>query len=404
MMSRPKMKIVERLVICLCLTSLLFNSSLAQQSNASVSKEQGVTADTIVIGSSLPVSGPLSSLSSEVKSLLTVFFEEVNSKGGINGRRIVLKFVETQSTAAAELRPALARFIHDQNIFALTSSNIAAAESEISELIREVKVPLIGPFTLFPDTDPPLNRHIFYLLPGEDTQARVLVDFVASKEELRTKKTAIVYQLSKWHSKTAVVIQDQLKRDGLSEALLVSYQAGKFDASQLTRELSADKRELVFFYGASEDVLAFTQASESINWFPTIFQSSSSSRFDLPVTFSQKVFVSFPSAPGDQTNEGATEFRSFMEKYRLNTKSLAAKISGYVSAKLLVEGLKRAGKELTREKLIQSLEGLSNYQSGLTPPVTYGPNRRIGAHGAYVISLDLNQKKFIPVSGWLEVK
>jgi hypothetical protein len=69
---------------------------------------------------------------------------------------------------------------------------------------------------------------------------------------------------------------------------------------------------------------------------------------------------------------------------------------------MLIEGLKRAGKDVSREKLIQALEGLHEYSTGLTQAITYGPNRRIGATGAYIVAIDLKQKQFVPVSGWVD--
>jgi hypothetical protein len=68
---------------------------------------------------------------------------------------------------------------------------------------------------------------------------------------------------------------------------------------------------------------------------------------------------------------------------------------------VLVESLKRAGKDLSREKLIQTLEGLYEYQTGLTPALTYGPNRRVGARGAHVITINLKDKQLVPVDGWI---
>ena len=68
----------------------------------------------------------------------------------------------------------------------------------------------------------------------------------------------------------------------------------------------------------------------------------------------------------------------------------------------MVEAIKRAGKDLSREKLIQVLEGFHEYSTGFTPPVTYGPNRRIGARGAYIITVDLKEKKFVQVSSWID--
>jgi hypothetical protein len=95
------------------------------------------------------------------------------------------------------------------------------------------------------------------------------------------------------------------------------------------------------------------------------------------------------------------EFRALAEKYKLSQKHWAAQINAYTSAKLLVEALKRVGKDLSREKLIQTLEGFYEFPTGLTPPLTYGPNRRIGAMGAYVFTIDLKEKKLKPVSGWV---
>jgi hypothetical protein len=65
--------------------------------------------------------------------------------------------------------------------------------------------------------------------------------------------------------------------------------------------------------------------------------------------------------------------------------------------------LKRAGKDVSREKLIQVLEGLYEFRTGLTPAITYGPNRRIGAMGAYVVTIDLKKQQFVPVGGWINL-
>jgi len=52
--------------------------------------------------------------------------------------------------------------------------------------------------------------------------------------------------------------------------------------------------------------------------------------------------------------------------------------------------------------LIGALEGLHEYSTGLTQAITYGPNRRVGATGAYIVAIDLKQKQFVPVSGWVD--
>jgi hypothetical protein len=95
------------------------------------------------------------------------------------------------------------------------------------------------------------------------------------------------------------------------------------------------------------------------------------------------------------------EFSALQDKYKLGRQHVAAQISTYAAAKILIAGLRAAGKDLNRVQLIRSLEELNRFDTGLTPPITYGSDRRSGALGAYVITVDLKTKQFVPLSGWL---
>ncbi|HJU92443.1 MAG TPA: hypothetical protein VJ656_05845 [Pyrinomonadaceae bacterium] len=57
---------------------------------------------------------------------------------------------------------------------------------------------------------------------------------------------------------------------------------------------------------------------------------------------------------------------------------------------------------MSREKLIGALEAFHQYSTELTPAITYGPNRRIGAMGAHIVTIDLKEREFVPVGGWTE--
>jgi hypothetical protein len=57
---------------------------------------------------------------------------------------------------------------------------------------------------------------------------------------------------------------------------------------------------------------------------------------------------------------------------------------------------------LSREKLLQALEGLYDYATGLTPPLTYGPNRRVGALGAHIVAADVANRRFASGSTWVQ--
>jgi ABC-type branched-subunit amino acid transport system substrate-binding protein len=118
--------------------------------------------------------------------------------------------------------------------------------------------------------------------------------------------------------------------------------------------------------------------------------------------FHDKLFIAFPTVPADITSEGMAEFHALHEKYKFAPRHTAAQLSAFAAAKVFVEALTRAGRDVTREKLITTLEGLYNYETGTTPRITFGPNRRLGAAGAHVVSIDTAEKQFATASGWIK--
>jgi hypothetical protein len=65
--------------------------------------------------------------------------------------------------------------------------------------------------------------------------------------------------------------------------------------------------------------------------------------------------------------------------------------------------LRKAGRDLSRVRLVEGLESLYAFDTGVTPKLSYGPNRRIGALGAHIVTVDLANKTYKPV-GWFDVQ
>jgi ABC-type branched-subunit amino acid transport system substrate-binding protein len=364
--------------------------------------DPGISESKIVIGTVCPTRGALAEMGQAVKAVTTAYFDELNSQGGIYNRKFEVKFTETGDTPAAT-RANVERLIKEEQVFAMTAAFIAGSEKEIVPLMAQQEVPLIGPLTLYPQTDFPLNRQVFYLLSGIDGQARAMIHFAAKKPELRAQHFSVVFPQNEINLRVVGAIRQQSQDEGLREPQVLDYAAGSFDVAGTIRQLRQTSSEIIVFLGASEDALAFMTAADKSQWHPTVFFPSASGGkeiFDAPIGFNGKLFFSFPTGPADQSAEGVKEFRALADKYKLPTHHLAAQVSAYGAAKILVEALKRVGKDVSREKLIQALEGLYEYQTGLTPAITYGPNRRVGAMGAYIVAIDLNGKQFLPASGW----
>jgi ABC-type branched-subunit amino acid transport system substrate-binding protein len=368
-------------------------------------RDPGVYENKIVIGTAVPAKGALAEMGQAVKAVITAYFDELNSQGGIYNRHLELKFIETGETPAAT-RANFERLFTDEQVFAMTGAFIAGAEKEVVPLLAQKEVPLIGPLTLYPQTGFPLNRQVFYLLSGTDGQARALVDFAAKKLALKNPGAAVIYPRSEINANAFEAIREQSKKQGWDAPQSYDFGPGQFEAAVAVTKLKLANRKVVFFLGGSDDAMSFMREAEKLSWFPFIFFPSANAGagiFDAPAGFDGKVFLSFPTSPADQTSEGITQFRALAEKYKLSTKHLAAQLSGYSAAKILAEALKGAGKDLSREKFIQVLEGLYEYKTGLTPPISYGPNRRVGAMGAYVITVNFKTRQLVPASEWIGI-
>jgi ABC-type branched-subunit amino acid transport system substrate-binding protein len=362
-------------------------------------RDPGLTETTITVGTILPKDGAFAEIGAAMKDVLTAYFANINDKGGIYNRRIELQTIDAQSDAAATAAN-MKMHVDNGELFALVSGLSAGADKELAAVTKEEEIPLVGPVTLLTQANAQENRNLFYLLPGASQQARALVNFAAGKPELKKSPLAIVYSENELASAATAAIEDQARKSGWTT---VTKKALSSDVAALAGSLKAEGVQTVFFLSANGEE-AFISAAAAANWTPHVFLLGALSRRDLvksvPLSFKDHVFLSFPSVPGDVGPEGLAELRALEEKYKFAPRHLTSQLNAYAAAKIFTEGLKRAGRDLSREKLITALEGLYEYNTGVTPSITFGPNRRVGATGAYVLSIDPAKREFVS-SGWV---
>ncbi len=367
--------------------------------------DPGISETKIVIGTAFPTAGPLGEMAQTVRDMIAAVLAETNAQGGIYNRQLELKSVAAADTKAVS-RADIEKLIKDERVFALTGVMLAGVENELASLLAQHEVPLTGPLTLDPKIGSPLNRQIFYLLAGNAGQARALINFAAKKPEFKPLTIGVVYSPNDLATSVVEAVKNQSEKEELTAPHVVEYAAGSFAAAETVARLKQANTTAVLFLGSAPELAALMTEAANVNWFPYIFVQAGavgSTLYDAPGGFEGRIFCTFPTAPVDQTQEALKEFRALAEKYKLPQKHIAAQIFAYSGTRLLLEALKRTGKDLSREKLIQTLEGFYNYPTGLTPPLSYGPNRRIGAMGAYVVMVNLKEKKFVPVSGWVGI-
>ena len=114
-----------------------------------------------------------------------------------------------------------------------------------------------------------------------------------------------------------------------------------------------------------------------------------------------RTFVALPSVPADQSPAAREEYRTLARDYHLPPTDVAAQLAALGAAKVLIQGLKVAGRGLDRTTLVTAIETLSDFDTGLTPRLRFSRSARVGAAGAYIATVDLEQKRLRQVTDWL---
>jgi ABC-type branched-subunit amino acid transport system substrate-binding protein len=366
--------------------------------------DPGLTDSSLRIGLLLPTAGALADVSAAMKDVFTAYFEDVNSRGGIFSRKIDLQFADAGSGGAATAITAQS-FAEKEQIFAFVGGLSAGAETQIATLARNEEIPFIGPSTLLPSSETPVNRYVFYLLPGVVEQAVSLLNFAAARTELQHSKLAIVYSDNALAAAAAGAAEQQAKKIGREVTLKQLFTSSNFDARRIVEELKNKGVDTVFFFGMGKEQTSLLSEAAAAGWSPRVFLLGAFSGKELPPSspaMKDKIFIAFPALPADITREGVNEFRALHEKYKFAPRHTASQLAAFAAAKVFVEGLTRAGKDLSREKLITALEGFYEYDTGTTPRISFGPNRRVGAAGAHVLPLELAATEFATASGWIK--
>jgi ABC-type branched-subunit amino acid transport system substrate-binding protein len=243
------------------------------------------------------------------------------------------------------------------------------------------------------------------LLPGLKEQARTLVNFAAKKTDPTRSRAALICPDADFSRQIAVAIEDQGKKLGWNPIAGVYYPRERFNAAQYVTELKQQGIDTVFLLGSGADANAFFKNAEAASWSPATYLLGSLVGRDVteivPVKMKEKIFLAFPTIPADVSPAGAAEYSELIEKNKLGSGHAAAQASAIVAAKIFVHGLELAGKDLSRERLVTMLEGLYEFDTGLMPRITFGPNRRIGVLGAYIVTIDPEKKLFPASVEWI---
>ena len=367
--------------------------------------DPGIGKDSVQVGTLLPLQGSQGELGKAMAQAMLAYFREINERGGIFGRKLELLAIPYGSSAEATLDNLRAAF-EKEGVFALVGAYTVGLDEQILELLREQKMPMVGPFTLNPG-DAFLNADVFYIYPGFAEQAQALA--VEAVGRMKGASGALMIIGPEGGNVDALVaaVEEKQPKDKTFKFETLRYERGKLDAAALANNLQQAESDAVVFLGGQADLQSLLVELDNLKHYPGIFALSafvSRPLYEAPQTFNERIYLSYPTVSSDVSAEGGAEYQKLARKHALPPGHLQAQVAALAAAKLLEEGLRGAGRTLNRERLVEAIEALYRYDTGFAPPLTYGPNRRIGAMGAHMMKVDIANKKTVPVGEWVEVR
>jgi ABC-type branched-subunit amino acid transport system substrate-binding protein len=368
--------------------------------------DPGVSDDTVQVATLLPLSGRAGETGEAMRQVIEGYFAEVNKNGGVFGRQIELLAVPTGQSPEASLDTLRDAFAAE-GVLALVGAYTIGLDESLLTFLRSDNVPLVAPFTLDPG-DAFIDATAFYLFAGLDEQARVLADRSVA-DGASTDKVLIVGPQGSRAESIVSAAKDQLrKKDRDNPPTVASYAPGSFEAADIAETVAEGGFEALIFLGGQAELDALVAALVNRAPVPRVYLLSSLlSRplMTLPAVFDQRVFLAYPTLSSDISAKGRQEYQELAKTYSWGNDHIQARLAALAAAKLFVEGLRKAGRELSRLRLVEGLESLYGFDTGVTPRLSYGPNRRIGARGAHIVVVDLTNQTYEPVGkGWFDVQ
>ncbi len=365
----------------------------------------GVTDNEIRVGILLPTRGPLAGAGAEVRTLLSGHFAEVNARGGLYNRSLVLVPFPFDPAAEGAALEMVRQAVDGEEVFCFLGNVGSAPEDETFRYLERAKVPVLVPLLSAPEGGYTAGRYSFHVLASIRDQARVMTDFAASRLASREDRVGLIYAEDATGRGGAEGAREQARMHGLAIRPEVSFPPGSFSVAEAVRRLRGKEVGAILFFGGPREALAFAEEAERLSWRPLFLAPATMAGSALkgaPHGFLPSVFLAFPFLPPDPASPRMVEFFALGKKYGVGEEHRLFQFLAYAGAILLEEGLKRTGRGVTREKFVDAIGNVWKLETGVTPPLTFDPNRRTGATGAAIMGVDKDTRRFVLAAEWRE--
>ena len=377
----------------LAIAALTVATVPAQALNPNMGSDPGVTASTIKLGITSPLTGIASPGYSKIPGAMKAYFDYVNTNGGVNGRKITLVSKDDQYIPTTAVAKANELILRDK-VFALVGT---LGTASTKALTASTQLSKRGIPSLFVNTgwsgfaDKKAYPTTFSILPSYQMEAKIMAKYV--KETYAGKKIALIYQDDDF-GRDALA---GFKTAGLTFVASIPYASGSqalpaTGAGWISKLKTAGAEVTVFFGVTSAATAALASIGINSRCPPEVLSSVSGDATAVaaanpayvPLLFGAKGF-SFAPAPTDTTDEYIKLFQGIYAAAQPTQTFDNNVVAGMSNAFLAVQALKAAGPNLTRKGLISAIETKgSTFANPFLTPLGYSTTSHSGANGYWV--------------------
>ena len=342
-------------IIAVALTGLI--SSLA-------SAEVGVSESKISIGMSAPFSGPISVYGLEMRHVISTYFASVNANGGISGRQLELSALddgyETDRTVANTKI-----LLEKKNVFALVGYYGSSPTTAALPLFSAAQTPLVGTISGADTLRNPVNRYMFNLRASYARETEAIINQLVF---IGLKNIAVFYQNDGFGKSGLNGVTSALKKHGLAPVAVGTVERNSTDVASAVEAIAKAKPQAIVMVTLYKPTAQFVKLVTKRGLYPQFMTLSPVGADMLAEELGKDArgigISQVMPYPWNDTIPVVKEYQRLMEQQVKDYKPSYYGIEAYIMAKTLVEGIRRSGKDLTREKLVTTLEAMNNFDLG----------------------------------------
>jgi ABC-type branched-subunit amino acid transport system substrate-binding protein len=342
--------------------------------------EPGISKDKIKLGSYLPLQSGLAAGATQMREGTEAYFKYINDQGGVNGRKIEW-IVENDSYNPQQTVAVVKKLVDRDDVFAIVSTLGTVTNLAVLPFLKQRGVPVINPAGGHLDLNKPKDKNVFGILPLSSEIGESMAEHALTKQG--AKRVAIFFQNDQFGKDQRDGAVEFLKKKGMTPVAEASYVPSDVDVSAQVIALRQANPDAVILGVIPKHGSLFMKEAQKLGWKVKVVGHNTMADpvvTDLAGDALEGIHVNLMTAVDSMDRPQVKLANEILAKYSPKTKPGYYPYLGMAGAVIFVEGAKKAGKDLTREKLIKALEDSKRIETGLVPPLEWSAKYHGGPH------------------------